>query len=490
MKSIRIGFFKFPFLGKWIALRRLKKMMPLSVLKRHGYIVAKSGSGKSELLKLLLLVIKLRNKRFTPWFSIHPKRTCIVLDPHGDVAHECARQRRFYRDFRRNKGKGNLVFISPKLTPNGFPCLNPFDLAGRRYTGIQLEVLAQNLTSVFTAMLSKGDVRLSLQMKTLLTPMLVTLLTFSRDARRNPTFFDLERFLDDGRNGEFVTFAKNHLEGEGQRRFFAHLFGSQKFQPTKFSLRTKLAGLLNTQMFVELLSREHSTWDFQKLMNSGKTILIDGGKSDLGEEVSEVFGRTVVALAQSYAFLRGNGPKIPTFFIIDEAASFVGEDIKTILTEARKFGLHLILVNQIVKQGGISRNFHDTIMGNTALKIIGSAGDTTKQVMARECETSKDHFDDLRVGTFVIKSDTAKPIKASMPTFWLGNKNAMGAHQWKQLKTSLVARFYRNQRPPKEGDSSNVLRQEIEAERVQIMARGRPQSGNPRPPQFTLSSSN
>ena len=479
IRSIRTGFLKIPLLGKYVAFRRLEKLIPISVLKRHGFVVAKSGSGKSEFLKVLLLRIKMTLKWYRPWLRLHQRRTCIVLDPHGDLVRECARLNYFS-----NEATRKTVFITPDFSDSGFPTLNPFDLHGKAYSDLELEVLAQNLSSVFTAMLSQGDVRLSLQMKTVLKPVLTVLLRLSRDGKRNTTFFDLERFLDDQRNEDLVAYAASQLQGEGQRRFFRHLFKDPKFTPTKFSLRSKLAGLLNAQLFVELLSREHSSWNLQDLMNRGSTVLIDASKSTLGKDVGEIFGRTIVALVQSYAMLRPSGPKVPTFFIIDEAASFVGGDIKTILTEARKFGLHLILVNQLVKQGNLSREFHDTIMGNTALKVVGNAGEATKQVMARECETDKDHFRNLRVGTFVIKCDAARPVKVTMPNFWLRGKHASTKKRWNRFQAQQIAWYYRDQRQRNNGDEPK-MQSDFVTGAHEAPAVGKPRAGRPRPLDFS-----
>jgi len=253
-----------------------------------------------------------------------------MIDPHGDMASECARQMDLSRDWRRcRKGKSSdMVYISPSLSSNRYPTLNPFDIRGKGYSTSQIEIMAQHLTSAFTAMLSKGDVRLSLNMRTLLTPMLFVLLHRSSRNENPSTFFDLERFLDDERNEDLFR-SGIQVRHKGMRRFFEHLFHDQKFAPTKFSLRIKLASLLNTRWFTRLLSGQYSSWDLETLMNQGKTIIIDASKSTLGHDVSEIYGRMMTALIQSYTFIRKK--RIPTFLVIDEAASFVSEDIKTIL---------------------------------------------------------------------------------------------------------------------------------------------------------------
>ena len=402
---------------------QLKRFLLLSALRRHAYIVAKSGGGKSELLKLIVLRLKQRLLRWFWQSPIHSRNTVFVLDPHGDLALECAAQRIFASDSRISglRGKAsNLVFVSPN---DG---MNPFDLRGNKYTPRQLEVMAQFLTRAFASMLGKGHADLSINMKTVLFPLFHVLLVLSVKTPESPmTLFDLARFLDDSRNHGLVEFGAHEHQNSGQNLFFRHLFFDPHFRSTKFSLRTKLSSLLNSPTFVRLLCQRHSTWDIASLFGSGKTIIINASKSALGAEVTEIYGRTITALLQSTAFLKDGKSKHPNFYILDEAATFVSDDLKTILAELRKFGLHLVLVNQIVHQGGASQELHDTIMGNTGVKIIGNAGYRTKAIMARECEIPVEHFQDLKVGEFIVKTEGRKAVRVKLPTFWLKNKSSV-----------------------------------------------------------------
>ncbi len=43
--------------------------------------------------------------------------------------------------------------------------------------------------------------------------------------------------------------------------------------------------------------------------------------------------------------------RVPCELVIDECHNFVGRDLETLLSEARKFGTHTILAQQVVGQG-------------------------------------------------------------------------------------------------------------------------------------------
>ncbi|CAM2005271.1 helicase HerA domain-containing protein [Acanthopleuribacter pedis] len=440
--SLRLGFWPFPIFGKWLALWRFKRRLRISALQRHAVVIGKSGSGKSELLKLIILALKSKWIRF-----VQRKRTVLVLDPHGEVVQECAKNTFFVREAEAALAAGkkpDLVLISPSLRPGYLPTLNPFDLRGQSVSFRMAEVLAQHLTAAFTTMLSKGDMKLSFNMETLLTPMFTVLISMSAARKRTPlTLFDLEQFLDDERNSRFLSFAHNRFHSEGLGQFFRSTFHSPLFRATKFALRVKLSRLLTSRLFVNLLARPRSTWNLEQCMKSGKTVLIDASQSALGREVSEIYGRTITALVQSYAFLRNPSQfHTPVFFLIDEAASFITPEIETILTQSRKYGLHLLLAMQMVKQGGISSGLHDAIMGNTALKILGHSGHRSKKVLSDEMELSTGTLPKLSVGWFVVQRDGAKAEKLKMPTSWLGEKHTVSDSRFAKLRTFFVRQYH------------------------------------------------
>ena len=428
-RHIRLGLF-----GKWWAFQQLKRLFPLGLLQRHGFVVGRTGSGKSELLKLLFLRLAFR------WDVCHwrakpdRKRTVILLDPHGDLAEQCARQKWWLRH-------PSLVYLAVNSRHHRFPVLNPFDLGGKTYHPDQLHILASSLTRVFTAMLSKGDVALTLHMRTLLTPMLLVLLLRSQHRKEPSTFFDLARFLDPQNNRDLVGFGMTQVPNLAVRRFFSSLFVHDRFEMTRFALRVRLASLLNSSIFTKLMCQPHSTWHLRSLMESGKTVIINASKSHLGEEVSEIYGRTVMALLRAYAFLRASRSfRRPVYVLVDEAPTFLSEDWKSLLAEARKFGVHAVLAQQTVDQAELTKGFENHILGNTALKVIGDVGHHTRLRMARECETSEESLRHLPTGNFVVKHPRGL-YRVRLPKYWLGSRATMSEKEWLAFRSDQMKRF-------------------------------------------------
>lgn len=442
----RIGTIPLPIIGKWWAFQRLKWLFPIHRFSRHGYLVGKTGSGKSELLKMLFLVLKVRWNWLYWKPHILQRRTVILLDPHGDTAEQCARQPYFH-----SRKQTNLVYLCPKWRSEYFPSLNPFDLGNRKYHSDHIALLAESLTRIFTAMISKGDVTLSLSMRVVLTPILLTLLWRSQTLKANSTFLDVERFLDPQRNVELVRFGATKIPFPPVRQFFRSHFHDPKFSFTKFSLRIKLASLIHSPMFCELLCQQTSSFDLGSLLNSGKTIVINASKSVLGEEVTEVYGRTITALVRAHAFLRSqHRPYPPMYFLIDEAPTFVSDDWKSMLAELRKFGVHLILAQQTIEQDGMSPAFHHQVLGNTGIKIVGDVGSATRRKMAEECEVPEKWLRFLPTGTFLVKHAGGNVFRALLPRYWRDQKSVISETRWKQFRDDSLPRYYRKRRrfPP------------------------------------------
>lgn len=79
-------------------LHRLKKLIPIRELKKHAYISGSTGSGKSELMRLLFYRIARESR---------PKKYSLVLiDPHGDLSQQIKRTKLFNE-------KERLIYVDP-----------------------------------------------------------------------------------------------------------------------------------------------------------------------------------------------------------------------------------------------------------------------------------------------------------------------------------------------------------------------------------------
>ncbi len=420
--------------------RRIRRFLPPPHKPVHTFCVGRSGSGKSEALKLLALSEKTK----PTWHGkrrIRRDRSLVLIDPHGDLAKQLAQQRPYDDDVRKHPDDPDLIYLDPCLafSQGRTPCLNPFDLYGSRHSELQRDKAVQQLTGVLRSLTCKSDETLSTNMETLLYPCLSVLL-----ARPHSTLHDLLRFVNPTGNDDLVNRGLR-APNTAHRSFFRHAFNDRRFAPTRGAISTKIQSLLNSRIFASFLAEPHSSFDLEKALNSGKSIILSCAGGQLGTRTMSAIGRFVVGMILAVSFNRANSTNYrrPISLIIDEMQHFVSDELVTILTEARKYGLHLTLACQIVGQG-MNPQLNRIILGNTALKILGDAGADSRQILAKEMGIHSATANSLKVGQFLIRYGHDTPLRCRFTSAHTGQRQAMSQVRWRDIRRDQIKRWYRH----------------------------------------------
>jgi DNA helicase HerA-like ATPase len=394
--------------------RSITAYIPFEAFKRHAYIVGGSGSGKSELIKLLVHSI------------IHTKSAqkfgSIVLDPHGDLVTEIAR-------FKECENNERVIFFDPSKSQYEMPCIDIFYLPDEEEKTV--DIIAGNIADAFEEIIS--DASISAQMRTLLIPCVSVLLR-----RGNSTISDLQRFMIEDENRDLIELGRNSPNA-GHAQFFRTKFETKTYEATKSSIYTRLQQLLNSTQFRRLVNPK-ATINLEDELNNGKIVLVNLSKSEIGEDVSSAFGRLIISQIKNIGFRRQQQPKAkrtPTFVFVDECQNYIGESIEVTLTELRKFGIHMILANQVLGQG-MSTQLEKIILANTAVKFSGSNAEHTLQKMAKEMRADVEELRGLTVGRFCAKVNIPQkatfPFVFKAPSHLVGNSHGMDAETWLSQK--------------------------------------------------------
>ncbi len=402
--------------------------------ERHAYITGMTGSGKSELIKVLVYGLAFNTKPFESNIlnafskpNFKKDKTIIVIDPHGDLAEQIAKWKEFKDNY------DDLVYIDPFLDKSFTPILNPFDIKDK--TEQNIDILAQELTKVFQELIK--DSKLTLQMETLLNPCISTLLR-----RENSTLRDLQKFMNDELNKDLVEEGLKS-PNPAHRDFFKYAFYNKSYTPTKQSIFTKIQSLLNSKIFHNLTIGK-STIDLEKLINNKKIIIFNLAKGKLGTDTSEAFGRLIIALLNSIALKRADIPehkRIRTFLFIDEFQNYISKSIETTLTENRKYKLFMILSQQLLGQG-MNSQMKNIILSNTFVKFIGMNAINTLKALSNETGIELEKLQKLDKGEFYIKIGNKPAFRFKTTDFLLGNKNSMSDKEWDKVKNYLLAKYY------------------------------------------------
>ena len=402
--------------------------IPTDETQRHTFISGQTGSGKSELIKLLIYSDILKRLK-------SHKISTVLIEPHGDLSLEIV-------NFTENYKNNDLIYISPDLDSRYTLTINPFEIPFNDKTEQNIDILASELVGVFKTILGSS---FTIPMESVLLPV-ITAVLYRNEPQSNihAGIEEVQRFMDDNNNGDLVKFASENLPNINHQSFFKNGYKNKSLSVTKQALYTKIQTLLNSTIFSKLI-QGRSTLDFEKELNSGKLIVINLSKGLMGELASKFFGALVIALINYIVLKRTHQVKeqrVPIKLIIDESQNYVSNSIEVALTELRKYGLYLTLVTQIVGQNANSQ-LEKIIMSNTNIKIIGQNATDSLDKLSKEIQVPTKELQTLQVGEFYIKIGSKDAIKFSGATMLLNSTNQISTSQFNQTKHEQLQKYYK-----------------------------------------------
>lgn len=400
-------------------------------LKAHAYIAARSGHGKSELIKTMLYGL------------LQARQGTILFDPHGDIAEQVVRWKEFAED------PSRLVYFSPYLSGQRLqtvPVINPL---APLHKAEDLDSAVENFIGVVSAVVG-GDFDMSIRMKMLLRPCLYTLAAYPET-----TIYDLIDFMAESPIGEdkkpqatpWADKAKALLTNRAQQDILRTFF-DRTYDTTKAAIRDRLRTFLASHGLDRCLAGE-STIDLAEAMDAGKFIVFNLSRGKIGDETSSIFGRFLLAAIQNTAMQRQEQKaeeRRPVFTFIDEADRLLSESVVSIYKETRKYGLHLAIAQQITGFG-MSSEMKRAVFGNSNVRIAGAGGgdvETTRD-LATMTGIDKAEIESLPAHVFYAKRGAMEAVRFTVPSILADGRNAMSADEWERVKAYQLFHYYRDQ---------------------------------------------
>lgn len=319
--------------------------MTLEQRQKHTYIIGKTGTGKTTLLKSSIYQDMLSGKGLA------------VLDPHGDMFRE------LLSIVPENRRKDVVVFDpSDRDYPVGLNILDPgieFASEDDKHDWITSAVL-----SVFKKL--SDEAQWGPRMEHILRNTTLTALQTPK-----PSLYTLQRLLTDKKYQKEV--AKN-LKDPVLKQFWEKEFkmmGSMQMSAATAPLTHRLGHFITSKMSRHILLQEETTVRIADIMNEGKILLVNLSKGDIGEDQSEFFGTILTALIWMAAYQRTKIPekKRRDFFVyVDEFQNFATPQFGAITSEGRKFHVSLIVSHQNIAQME-DKDLVKVIAGNAATII-------------------------------------------------------------------------------------------------------------------------
>lgn len=330
--------------------------------RRHLLIEGKTGMGKSTLLHRLLAT------------DIIAGRGAGLIDPHGDLCEAVLASVPSYRS-----NDVVLFDIADTTHPLAFNVLRCADPRHRTLT-------VSGIIGAFKKIW--GDF-FGPRMEHILRNTLLTLIELP-----DATLLSVNRMLGDARFRDAIV-AK--VSDPVVRSFWQREFASMppKFQAEAVSpIYNKVGQLVSNPLLRNILGQSRSTLDLRKVMDEGKVLLVNLSKGRIGEDASALLGAFLVTAIQQAAMSRADTREQdrPDFYLfIDEFQNFATDAFATILSEARKYRLNLVVANQYLDQ--IDEATRAAVFGNIGSMISFAVGVQDAEVLAEQLGgdlTSKD----------------------------------------------------------------------------------------------------
>ena len=161
---------------------------------------------------------------------------------------------------------------------------------------------------------------------------------------------------------------------------------------------SKFGAFLANEMMRNIIGQSRSSFDLRKIMDQKKILIVNLSKGRTGDLNSKLLGMIFVMQFQAAAMSRANIPeeeRVDFCLYVDEFQNFSTDSFATIMSEARKFHLNLIVANQFTTQ--LSEEIRDAVFGNMGTIVAFRIGQNDVESLSRYLQPLFDGDDLLRV---------------------------------------------------------------------------------------------
>jgi hypothetical protein len=245
--------------------------------------------------------------------------------------------------------------------------------------------------------------------------------------------------------------------------YFENQFFTNRYADLRQQIARRLYGVLNVPSFERMFSSKLNRLDMFETVQAGKVVLVNTSKALLKSDASALFGRYMIALAIKAAFERvTTQDRRPAYLFIDEAAEYFDENIETLLSQARKFNLGVVIAHQHLDQ--LSTGLRSSVAANTSIKLAGGVSDKGACALAPDMRATPEFITSMRKHTrstefaCYVRNYTASAVRLTIPFGTLEAAPKMSSDEHAQLIARNRARYAakRTQAEPAASASSST----------------------------------
>lgn len=402
----------------------------------HMHIVAGSGHGKTQLLQHLIL--RDLNRPDPP--------ALIVIDSQGEMLKRI-RELKLFTGAMADK----LVIIDPELYS---PALNMFDVSNTRtaeYSELHREQIQAGVIELYNYIFAAIAAEMTSRQSTAFAFVARLMLTVP-----GATIHTLRELMEDPAQSVDQSPFAPYIEklDNTSRSYFQNQFFTRKYSDLKQQIARRLYGVLSVPAFDRMFSATQNKLDMFEAMQSGKVILINTSKALLKSDASALFGRYMIALVIRAVYERvAHSDRHPAYLIVDEASEYFDDNIQTLLEQARKFKVGLVLAHQHLDQ--LSTGLRSAISANSSIKLAGGVNDRDARLLAPDMRTTADFIASMskhaRSTDFAcyVRNLTTNALQLEIPFGSLESADRMAAEEQAALLACNKARYAVDPEPPR-----------------------------------------
>ena len=370
--------------------------------RRHMYIIGKSGVGKSVLLTNMAVQ------------DIENGEGICVMDPHGDLITDILER------IPPERAEDVIVFAPADLERPLALNLLEFD---PRYPE-QKSFVINEMIGIFDKLYdlkATGGPMFEQYMRN-------AMLLIMDDPESGSTLMEIPKVLADEnfrrlklskcKNRTVVDFWHNEAEKAGGEAALANIVPY---------ITSKLTSFISNDMMRPIIGQQTSSFNFRDLMDRRKILLVDLSKGVVGEMNAYLLGMIIVGKILMAALSRADmsaTDRKDFYLYIDEFQNFTTNSVCQILSEARKYGLNLVIAHQYIGQlsKGQDSAIRDAVFGNVGTMLNFKIGSEDAEFLVKEFAPVFNEFDLININKgmaclkLLVDNSALRPF--SIKTIW------------------------------------------------------------------------
>lgn len=369
--------------------------------RRHMYVVGKSGGGKSQFIAGMAIQDILNGEGV------------CVLDPHGDLVEDILNRIPPERS-------EDVVLFAPADLERPL-ALNLIEFDGRYPE--QKTFVINEMIKIFDKLYdlkSTGGPIFEQYMRN-------ALLLIMSNPESGSTLMEVPKVLSD------PDFRKMKLERcadptvvDFWRKEAEKAGGDAALANVVPYITSKLTQFISNDTMRPIIGQQNSSFNVRDIMDKQKILLIDLSKGAIGEMNAFLLGMILIGKILMAALSRTDMPleaRKDFYLYIDEFQNFTTDSICSILSEARKYGLNLIIAHQYLGQLSVKgdNTIKNAVFGNVGTMALFRIGSEDAEFLEKEFSPSFNQYDLLNIEKFtvyiklLIENTASRPFSMSTP---------------------------------------------------------------------------